>query len=230
MILMSDLLVTIMNLFKEASLWTNIIIGLITGLLTSVGGLFVEYKYNIINRIKKWWAHFRNKQAEVAMNIRYKPKKDFEDIKRELKNSFLKEYSNYDILNESKSKIFLSFDVFTIKIIHDEFNEIFIDLSKTGCGINDLKDKLDVFLSALDKINRKKGLFSNLVSCEISVYLPYIWSYIKVYNPKGFELNNYLIEMKKSEGYKTNVEVRLNSISASVKSIEEISFLLQKLL
>ena len=117
-----------------------------------------------------------------------------------------------------------------MKIIHDELNTVFIDLSRTSCGINDLKDKVETLLSFLNKLNDKNHIFDDFMSCDVSVRLPYQWNYVKINEPKGFELKDYIIKIQKIDGYKSKVELHLHSLNASLTSIDEINPLLDKLL
>lgn len=218
------------NSIDNYSTEINIIIWVVGLLISSIGGMKAEHKFKIINLFNKKYAHFKNKQAEIDISLRYKPKKEFNQIKKDLKNSLLNAYSNYDLLNENDIKIYLSFDIFTMKIIHDEFNTVFIDLSRTSCGINDLKEKVETLLSFLNKLNDKNHIFDDFLSCDVSVRLPYQWNYVKINEPKGFELKDYIIKMQKTDGYKSKVELHLHSLNASLTSIDEINPLLDKLL
>lgn len=218
------------NLIDIYSTEINITIWLVGLSISYVGGMKAEHKFKIINIFNKKWAHFKNKKAEIDISFRYKPKKEFNQIKIDLKKSLLNSYSNYDLLNENDVKIYLSFDIFTMKIIHDEFNNVFIDLSRTSCGINDLKEKVETLLSFLNKLNDRNHIFDDFISCDVSVRLPYQWSYVKINEPKGFELKDYTIEMQKIDGYKSKVKLYLHSLNASLTSIDEINPLLDKLL
>lgn len=193
-------------------------------------GIYGEYKFNLVSKINKLVSHVFNKKTGMKMNITYQTKKDFGLIKNELKSFFRDKYDEYNLFNEKSSYITINFDIFSVKIIHTMSNEIFFDIVKTECGINDLNSRVRKLISIINEVNKKKGLFDKLKSCEITIYLPYKWDYVKLYPPKGFELENYKIEIQDKEDYNTKVAVRLNSISASGDSFEEIMALLQKLL
>lgn len=209
---------------------SGIVLSVLGIVLTVFFGVYGEYKLNIVSRTNKLVSHIFNKKAEMKMSITYRPKKDFEIIKKELEDYFIHKYDNYNLLNEKSSYITINFDIFTVKIIHNESNEIFFDIFKTGCGINDLNSKVGNLISTLNEINKTKVLFDKLISCDINIYLPYNWDYVKIYPPKGFKLENYKIEIQDKDDYKTKVRVRLNSISASGDTFEEITSLLRKLL
>lgn len=200
-------------------------------ILSSGAGIIGEYKYNIINKIIKYKSHVFNEQAEINMNVTYRTKKDFDVVKNGLKDNFQTKYDDYHLVNEKLTHMTLNFDIFTVKIIHNEFNEIFFDFYKVSCGIKDLNAKVVKLISTLNEVNRTKRLFETMMSCEVTIYLPYNWTNVKIYPPEGFELDNYLIEVQDHDtDYKTKVGVRLNSINASGNSFEEITSLLQKLL
>ena len=209
---------------------SGIMLSVLGIVLTVFFGVYGEYKLNMASRINKYGSHIFNKKTEIKMNITYRPKKEFDIIKKELKGYFIDKYDNYSLLNEKSSYITINFDIFTAKIIHTESNELFFDIFKTGCGINDLNSKVGKLISTLNEINKTKGLFDKLISCEINIYLPYNRDYVKIYPPKGFKLENYKIEIQDKDDYKTKVAVRLNSINASGDTFEEITSLLRKLL
>lgn len=207
------------------------LIGILISLFFGIVGIIGEYKFNIVSRLKKIKSHFRNEQAEIEMNFTYDPRKDFNLIKNELKSYFIENYPDYQLHNEKTSSLSISFDIFTMKITHNEFNEIFFDVIKTGCGIRDLNDKVRKLISTFDEIDRTKRIFYRLKSCEITLYLPHNLSYVKIYPPKGFTLEDYSIKIQDHEDrYRTKVDVCLNHINASGHSFEEIRSLLQKLL
>lgn len=205
-------------------------------LLSSGVGVIGEHKYNIANKLTRLLSRASNQQAEIKMNIAYRSKKDFDSIKKGLKDYFITEYNNnglneYKVLNEKLNYITINFDIFTVKIIETQFHEIFFDFSKTGCGIKDLNSKVTKLISTLEAIDRKQRLFEKMTSCEVTIYLPYNCSSVKIYPPKGFSFDNYVIQIHDANNmYKTKVNVRLNSINATGNSFGEITSLLQKLL
>lgn len=212
------------------------IFNICTILLSSGIGVIGERKYNIANKFVKFVSHASNKQAEIKLNITYKSKKDFDSIKKGLKDYFITEYNNndefneYNVLAEKLNYITVNLDIFTVKIIENKFHEIFFDFSKTGCGIKDLNSKIMKLFSMLEAIDKKQQLFEKMVSCEVTIYLPYSCSSVKIYPPTGFSFDNYVIHLHNSDMYKTKIKVRLNSINATGNSFSEITSLLQKLL
>lgn len=207
-----------------------------TILLSSGIGVIGEHKYNIMNKCIKFISHVLNQQAEIKLNITYRSKKDFDSIKKGLKDYFIAEFNNnelneYKVLAEKLNYITLNFDIFTVKITETKFHDIFFDFSKTGCGIKDLNSKVTKLLSMLKTIDKKQQLFDKMTSCEVTVFLPYNCSSVKIYPPAGFSFDNYIIHLHDNDTlYKTKINVRLNSINAIGNSFGEITALLQKLL
>jgi len=204
-------------------------------ILTSGVSIIGEHKYNITNRFIKFISRASNQQAEIKLNITYRAKKDFDSIKSGLKDYFITAYNNnelneYKVHAEKQNYITLSFDIFTVKIIETVSHEIFFDFVKASCGIKDLNSKVTKLVSTLETIDRKQQLFEKMTSCEVTVYLPYNYSSVKIYPPSGFSFDNYVIHLHDNDMYKTKINVRLNSINATGKSFGEITELLQKLL
>lgn len=200
--------------------------------VTFFGGIWAENKYNLISRLKQRYARWRNQRAAINLVLRYVPneKLDFDCLKNIIKNSFITEYLDYRLLSEKKFKLDIFFDEFTVEIMHDNCNEIYIEILKSSCGIKDLREKVGTFLTVLTRINNEKRLFNGFISCNVTLDLPYTWTYIKIFEPSGFKLKDYSIKMERPDRYKTGVTIHLNSINASLASTEEISFLLDKFL
>lgn len=208
----------------------SIHITLIFWISSIVGTIWAEKKYNISNIFNRKISHFRNKQAEISLAFRYKHTNEFDDVKSILKKSFKEKDPDYRLLNEKKSRIAIGFDVFTIEIINDEYDDLFFEILKTGCGITDLKVKIEKLVNILDEINKDNNSFLNFESCDISLSLPYEWKFVKIYEPKDFELKSYKITMQKLNGFKSSIDVSVNSINASLSSTAEILSLLDGLL
>lgn len=204
-------------------------------IVSSSAGVIGEHKWNITNKIAKFMSRASNQQAEIKLNVTYRSKKDFDSIKKGLKDYFITAYNNnelneYKVLAEKLNYITLNFDIFTVKVMETQFYEIFFDFSKTGCGIKDLNSKITKLISTLQAIDKKQQLFDKMMSCNVTIYLPYNCSSVKIYPPKGFSSDSYVINIHDNDMYKTKVNVRLNSINATGNSFSEITALLQKLL
>lgn len=205
------------------------IVGIFITLITGVGaGVGTEYHFNLINRVKKYVARFKNKEAEINLALRFKSNRDFDFIKTQFKNEFIK-VKNYRLLRETTDKIVINFDVFTFEMIHDEFGDIFIDVFKMSLGVKELKLKVEHFLSIIDTVNEKSNILSKFVSCDMSLQLPYKWNF-KIYEPSGFKLEDFTIKMSKKDGFKTYIEIHIDTINVYFKSLIELNPLLEKLL
>jgi hypothetical protein len=217
--------------------YQSAIIGTILKVVSSIvvtffGGIWAEHKYNFISRLKQKYARWRNQRAAINLVLRYEPNEelDFDDLKNIFKNSFINQYPDYRLLSEKKFKFDIFFDEFTVEIMHDNCNEIYIEILKSSCGIQDLREKVGTFLTTLTRLNNENRLFKGFISCNVALDLPYTWSYVKIFEPSGFKLKDYSIKMERSDRYKTGVTIHLNSINASLASTEEISFLLDRFL
>lgn len=212
----------------------NETIGLIVGIvslgLTLIFGILGEHKLNLYDRASKKFMRFRNKDAGISLFIRYVPNQDFSIIKENIKSIFIEKYSNYRLLRENQYKLIIFIDIFTVEISHSKDNDIAIEVLKSDCGIQDLNAKTTKFLAALSDLNKHNNLFTTILSCNLSLYVPYKWVYSKVYEPSGFSLTDYSIKMKAEDDYISDVDIHLDSINASLSSTEGISSLLGKLL
>ena len=218
------------NVFGLSQDTINWIIVLISSATSIFGGILLQHKFNLWNKLHQKYAHLKNLGATAKLSMRFEPNADFNYVKNSMKNVFITKFSDYRMLNEQTYKITLYFDEITVIVTQDNFNEIFIEVMDLSSGINDLTNKIENFFSILTEVNENYKLFGKFISCDLSLKLPYNWAYVSIFEPKEFELNDYVIKMVGTKGYKTNVEMRLNGVNATLSSVEEISFLLGKLL
>lgn len=208
----------------------DIITTVISLLGTLFGGVFLQHKYHLWNKLYQKYAHWRNLGATVSLAIKFKSIKEFNFVKENLKNTLVQKFSDYRLLNEKQELISFYFDEITVIIKHDIFNEIFIEVMNMSSGINELGTKIETFFGIISEINKNNELFGEIISCDLSLQLPYSWTYVNIFEPNGFKLKDYVLKMEGKTSYKTNVEIRLNKVKSTVYSVEEISFLLGKIL
>lgn len=102
-----------------------------------------------------------------------------------------------------------------------------------GCGIRDLRKRITNFLgdmSNFSKEDNENKIFSNFLSCNLSILLPYRWRYLTINTPKGFKLKEYVIALQTEDNYKSEVKIRLDKINAILDSEGAIHHLLEMLL
>jgi len=217
-------------MFELSQNTINLIFVFISLVISIFGGMFIQYKFNLWNKMYQKWAHWVNLGATAKLSMRFEQKTDFNNVKNTIKNDFITKFTDYRLLNEQTAKVALYFDEITVIITHDKYNEIFIEVMDLSSGINNLTNKIEMFFSLLTEVNENDRLFGKFISCDLSLQLPYKWAYVSIFEPKDFKLNDYVIKMVGTKGYKTSVEMRLNGVNATLSSLEEISFLLGKLL
>lgn len=198
--------------------------------VTFFSGIFIQHKLHLWNKLHQKYSHWRNLGASAKLSMRFESITEFDYVKQTIKDYFITNFSDYRLLNEQTHNVTLYFDEITVIIKHDNFNEIFIEVMDLSSGINDLANKVENFFGILFEVNKKYKLIGEFISCDLSLQLPYKWAYVSVFEPKEFELNDYVIKMVGTKGYRTNVEMHLNGVNATLSSLEEISFLLAKLL
>ena len=68
------------------------------------------------------------------------------------------------------------------------------EISSASQGFS-LITKIENFFSILTEVNENYKLFGKFISCDLSLKLPYNWAYVSIFEPKEFELNDYVIKM-----------------------------------
>lgn len=216
-------MVDIIQFLKDWSWLLEILIAIIV----FIAGIFSENKYNLINKVKRWLAIRKNEGADINMTLQYESETDFSNLKKSFKDKF-RTYS-LEVIKESKIRMDFSFDIFLITLIENQEKKIFVEIKRMGCGIKDLHRKIEEFMNKMVDFEKNK-IFKKFISCDIIVKLPYRWSYININKPKGFKVKDYSITIQKTEGFQSEVEIKLDSINMSLNTKEEIIPLLQKLL
>jgi len=198
------------------SLWTIIIILI---------GIFSENKYNVINRIKKRYAFFKNKNAKIDMKFRYETISDFNNIKK----SLLEQFNKPDVKRNTDERLDFTSDIFSVTLILEPDKTAFIHFERMGSGLKYLKEKINVVLRSLGNLSKEQR-FSNLLACDLDIILPYTWTYVKINKPRGFNIKNYIIDLDDDE-FKSNIKIMMdNKISFRFKGIDEIYQIIQKVL
>lgn len=190
----------------------------------------IEYQFHIINRLKKRLAVFRNKETRAKMLLEYETNVDFEKIKDEFKNIFRTE-KEFDIKKNTSLSLSFTYDVFSINLIDAKTGNLAIEVERMGCGIGDLNEKINSFLGKINQISKKKSgdklIFNNFISCELNFLLPYKWNDLNYYIPKNFVVKDYSINLLE-ENYKSEINIRLNSVTLKTDAIESVSQIINK--
>ena len=135
--------------FSDFILFVGIILG-IWGIIEFFIAIFLENKYNIWNRFKRWKAKRKNKIVKVRISFRFETKSAFDELKKIFKNKFK------DVESKKDNDIVLDFtsDIHSVKITKDSSdNTIFIEFYRIGWGIKELKDLIqDEVISKLNDL------------------------------------------------------------------------------
>lgn len=194
--------------------------------------IFAEYKLNIINKLLKLIAKIRNKGARANISLEYKTKLSFSEAKARIKEVFRKEVG-FVIKRDTNLKLDFNYDIYSISITYNQNKNLFFEVERIGCGINDLKNKINGLLGRLKDLSvgntEKSPTLTEFVGCEIKLALPYKLMAIKVHKPKFFTLKQYNITLE-DKNYKSQVEIRLDSINLRFDSKEAINPVLEKFL
>jgi len=191
-------------------------------------GIFLQNRFNLINRARKLLARLLNKQVVMDLLFLYEGNNTFSDVKNKIKNVLSSEKC-FEVLKESKIRLDISYSVFLLTIIQNQKDEISIELKRSSCGIRDIVSKVENFLAVLDKI-AESNMFGKFKSGEINLELPYNWDYISIRSPKGFKIKDYIINLEKNDGFKSNIKIISDKINMPIRTKDEIMPLLQRFL
>jgi len=212
-----------MSFFEE---W-NLIIGFIITFYT-IGtiffGVFSENRYNIVNRIKRRLAILKNKDVIIRLAFSYLVNNSFNEVKKEI----IKQFENVDVKRETKTKIDFTSGTYSVSIIQNSRNNIFIEIERIGCGIKGLKNKILELLGKLNNLSTgNKPILEKFLACDIDITLPFVWTYININQPKKFNIKRYIIELEEGT-FKSQVKIIMDKINIKLNTLQAIQPILEK--
>lgn len=174
--------------------------------------------------MKRRVAILQNKDAEISMAFNYETSVDFEKVKKKI----VERFENVDVKRETKTRIDFNSGSYSINVILDAKNNVFIEVERMGCGIRGLKNKINELLGKLNDLSTGNNqILEKFLACDIDLSLPYKWSYVNINMPKKFNLKRYIIELEE-DIYKSQVKIIVDKINIKFNTLQAILPLLEK--
>ena len=192
--------------------------------ITSIVIALIENKYHIVNRIRKRMAILKNSGTDASFSLEYKINKSFEVVVDKFKEKLRGKGFGVDKITNTKAKF--RYGSISFEIILNAQGNLFIEVDKIGCGIRDLKNKINEFLGKIREIE-KDGLFSDFICCDLSFTLPYKWDNFNIWIPKGLELKKYSVGFS-DKTYKSEIDLKLNKVNIKSDTLQSINYLVEK--
>ena len=193
--------------------------------------IILQWKFSILDRIKKRIAKWKNKRTELNFAIEYNTEiTDFTEIKTKIKK-ILSSKTQIKVKRDLPVRLDLQYDKFSINIILNSNNNIFFELDKIDCGISDMKDKIIEFLEIIDEFKDKK-IINNFIVCDSKFFLPYNWEYLKIKVPERLNLERYevILNPVRKERKETKIisEVSIKLSNKESKNIQNLNIIATK--
>lgn len=209
--------------------WSWLISLILSGILPLLA-LFLEHKFHLVNKLKKKFAIWFNKEAKIEIYLNYQTEEEFEETKKQFKDIFRKK--GIKVLKSNDIEFVFNIDTYSISLTLDNFTRedktISVDVERMASGIKSLKPKLDDvkgFLSEISKSNKK--ILASLESIEINIYLPYKWECFSLVTPKNFLIKEYNVKMGHiNEHYKSEVKINMKNITITSNSWDAIDLII----
>ena len=192
--------------------------------ITSIVIALIENKYHIVNRIRKRMVILKNSGTDASFSLEYKINKSFEVVVDKFKEKLRGKGFGVDKITNTKAKF--RYGSISFEIILNAQGNLFIEVDKIGCGIRDLKNKINEFLGKIREIE-KDGLFSDFICCDLSFTLPYKWDNFNIWIPKGLELKKYSVGFS-DKTYKSEIDLKLNKVNIKSDTLHSINYLVEK--
>jgi len=169
-------------------------------------------------------AILKNSGTDASFSLEYKINKSFEVVVDKFKEKLRGKDFGVDKITNTKAKF--RYRSISFEIILNAQGNLFIEVDKIGCGIRDLKDKINEFLGKIREIE-KDGLFSDFICCDLSFTLPYKWDNLNIWIPKGLELKKYSVGFS-DKTYKSEIDLKLNKVNIKSDTLQSINYLVEK--
>ena len=204
----------------------DFIFGFISGLgITTIVVALIENKYHIINRIRKQIAIMKNSGTNATLSLEYEIKKPFSEIIEEFKNIF-RNSENFKVEKKTDTKARFQYKTISINLIQNAQGNLFIEVDKIGCGIRNLKEKINEFLGKVRQIEKNK-IVSEFICCDLTFSLPYKWDNLNIWTPKGLEVKKYNIGFSE-KNYKSEIEISLNKVNINSDTLQSLTYIIEK--
>lgn len=194
--------------------------------LTSIIVALIENKYHIINKIRKRIAVIQNKGTDAVLSLEYKIDKPFDEVVERFKEIFRNDSKEFKLVKKTNTKLISQYKSLTINLIINSQGYLFIEVDRVGCGIKDLKEKINEFLGKIRELERNKTV-GEFICCDLTFSLPYKWDNMNIWKPKGLEIRKYHVSFSE-ENYKSEVEISLNKVNVKSDTIQSLTHIIEK--
>jgi len=211
--------------------WSGVI-GLILTILTILGSFFVEYKIHFVNKMRKKFAIWFNKEAKIDIYLNYQTEIDFEKIKTHFKNVFREK--GIKVIKSNEIIFVFNIDTYSITLtsgnLSRESKTVSVDIERLASGIKSLKSKLEDIeglLAEVSKLNKETLL--SLEQIQMNLSLPYKWEYLSLINPKDFQIKDYsiILNHNSNKHYESEVKVYMKNITITSDSWKAVELIIQ---
>lgn len=200
--------------------------GYLSGLgTTTIIVALIENKFHIVNRIRKKISILKNSGTEATLSLEYNIKNDFETIFQKFKDK-LRNDKYFKVDKKTNTKIKFQYKSISFNLILTPQKTLFIEIDKIGCGIKDLKEKLNEFLSKIIEFEKDETL-KEFISCDLIFTLPYKWDDANLFIPKGLKIKKYNISFL-DEKYKSEIKISLNKVNIKSNTKESLNYIIDK--
>lgn len=184
----------------------------IGGLIISpIVSIIIENKFQIIGKLKKAYFYILNKNVGFDVNFTFNEISDFDIIKKQFLE-ITREKNKINVKKNNNNKLEILFDNYLINVILMPTNQLFIDTSRVECGMREIKNKFNSFLSIINQLENKNKL--KVKEASFNIFIPFKWSYVNIRTPKELKLKDY--DIKFTEGqYKSIINLRMDKLSIS---------------
>ena len=201
----------------------------------------VESYFGLYERIKRY-LYSTFKKMHIMLSVDYDTNMEIIDIKDIIKDKFKDSYGSTSIDVKSICQNDFEFMVkneFSV-IVQKNVNEfVTFKTSKITSTKKEIKNDIRVFLDTVREIETEASHRNNCFDAKnfaISLYVPYVGTYMKFYEPRGIKIKKYIIELdeiaeneaKQTSSSKYGIQLTGDIININFNYRDQISEIIDK--
>jgi len=184
---------------------TDLLLDILLKVITSIVSIIIQYKFRIIQRLKRLWAFINNDSVKLGLFLTLKSDKDARNIGMSIGDSWKDDNKSVRIITDSKNSYSLSNEDYTIDIHRLPDKEIGIKTSNIEIPIRRVEDKFSEIMGLFD---RTKDI--NIEKLSLSALFPFKFEFVEIKTSSNISVENYDIKLK-NDKWKSEMSLNLRN-------------------
>lgn len=167
------------------TLLIEILLEIVVGLI----GIFIEYKFRIINKLKKIICYVSNSPVTLHIDLFLKSKETPRDIGKEIIDYLKKQSQDIKIITDSKDYFSFTNNIYIISLDKIE-KDIILKTSLMDTTMRGVQTRFSEILHPIESIKNVR-----LKSLGMTIQLPYRFEFVEIKTSSYVEIKDYNIKL-----------------------------------